>query len=112
MRPERRSLLLRQPQNWQPTFACPPRGPTKRGLSRTPKTRKSPTYLRAGLPAHLLTRLRLRLAEVCLTAGINRGRQRILFANRDILAALDQFIGAFAKLSSFALGVILAFIGF
>src|SRR5215470_5142848 len=51
------------------------------------------------------------LAPVRFARALNRGRNRILLARRNVLAALDQFVGAFAKFASFALRVVLAFIG-
>src|SRR5205085_10778697 len=52
-----------------------------------------------------------RFAEVRFASRVNGGRNRILLASSYILAALDQFVRAFAKFACLALRVIPAFIG-
>src|SRR5262249_13230179 len=62
----------------------------------------------------LCKKLRLRLrgfAAIRLARALDRGSNRILLARRHVLAALDQFVGAFAKFACFALRVVLAFVG-
>src|SRR5712664_2223540 len=56
--------------------------------------------------------LRLGFAQVRFASRINGRRNRILFAHRDVLAALDQFIRALAELPRLALREVAPFIGF
>src|SRR5882724_1260780 len=56
--------------------------------------------------------LRFRFAEIGFAAGFYGGGNRILLAVGYVFAALDQFVGAFAKFAGFALRVVFAFIGF
>jgi len=49
---------------------------------------------------------------VCIAAGFHCGGERILLTHGHVLAALYQFVSAFAKLACLPLRVVLAFIGF
>src|ERR1700694_4470594 len=54
--------------------------------------------------------LRLRFAKIRFTPGFHRSGNGILLADRNFLAALDQFIGAFAEFAGFLLREVLAFV--
>src|SRR5690349_21072927 len=56
--------------------------------------------------------IRLGFAQIRFPSRINGRRNRILFAHRDVLAPLDQFIRPLAELSRLALRVVAPFIGF
>src|SRR5882672_9021209 len=72
-----------------------------------------PAPLGGGTPCYCPAEsLRLRFAQIGFAPGFDRRRDGILFAHRNFLAALDQFIRALAELASLLLRVILAFISF
>src|SRR6266446_2842718 len=56
--------------------------------------------------------LRLGFAQVRFASSIHGRRNRILLADRDVLAPLDQFIRPLAELPRLALRVVAPFIGF
>src|SRR6266849_1245454 len=71
-----------------------------------------PAPLGGGTPCYRPAEsLRLRFAQIGFAAGFDRRRDGILFAHRNFLAALDQFIRALTELASLLLRIILAFIG-
>src|SRR5437899_1739004 len=69
--------------------------------------------LRDGTPCYRPTETSgLRLAQIRFASGFHCRRDRIFFAYRNFLTALNQFIGAFAQFAGFLLGVILALVRF
>src|SRR6266849_672482 len=54
----------------------------------------------------------LRFAQIRFAPCFDRSRNRILLAHRHFFSALDQFIGAFAKFTRFALRIFFALVRF
>src|SRR5205807_434207 len=67
-----------------------------------------------GTPCYRLTKFlrRLRLAQIRFAPGFYCGRDRILFAYGDFLAALNQFIGALAQCVLTAILIRMRLLGF
>src|SRR5437870_5077234 len=64
------------------------------------------------LPAYRKILRLARFPPVGFARAFHGCRNRFLLFRGDVLAALDQFVGAFAEFAGFALRVVLAFIGF